>query len=207
MVKIFVEGGGDSSSLKSECRRAFSTFFEKAGLKGQMPRIVACGPRNDAFDAFCTAMKQGETAFLLVDSEDKIDSAWQAGSEFINWQPWAHLQHKDGWDKPVQAEDSQCHLMVQCMENWFLADPKTLENHFGTSFNSDAIPSNPNSIEAISTKDALDCLRKATKDCPAGTYNKGKHSFKLLAKLDPSKVREKSGWANRLIHGLFRVRV
>lgn len=42
-MKIYVEGGGDSKELKTRCRRGFSNFFEKAGLKGRMPRVVACG--------------------------------------------------------------------------------------------------------------------------------------------------------------------
>lgn len=30
-VKLFVEGGGDKSKLRSECRRGFKNFLEKAG--------------------------------------------------------------------------------------------------------------------------------------------------------------------------------
>lgn len=33
MVKIYVEGGGDSSSLKSECREAFSKLIQNAGFE------------------------------------------------------------------------------------------------------------------------------------------------------------------------------
>ena len=47
-VKIYVEGGGDQAKLKRECRRAFSKFFEKAGFKGKMPRVVASGSRGSA---------------------------------------------------------------------------------------------------------------------------------------------------------------
>ncbi|MDR0720595.1 MAG: hypothetical protein LBF78_13230, partial [Treponema sp.] len=56
MVKIYVEGGGDTHTLRTACRRGFSGFLEKAGLKGYMPRIVACGSRNNAYADFCTAM-------------------------------------------------------------------------------------------------------------------------------------------------------
>jgi len=31
-VKLFVEGGGDSKALRSECRAAFSSFLQKSGL-------------------------------------------------------------------------------------------------------------------------------------------------------------------------------
>lgn len=54
-VKVYVEGGGDSSALKRKCREGFREFFRKIGLQGRMPRIVACGPRNNAYDDFCTA--------------------------------------------------------------------------------------------------------------------------------------------------------
>lgn len=34
MVKIYVEGGGDSAALKTVCREGFSKFLSKAGLAG-----------------------------------------------------------------------------------------------------------------------------------------------------------------------------
>jgi hypothetical protein len=74
-VKIYVEGGGDQRKLKRECRRAFSKFFEKAEFKGKMPRVVACGSRNDSYADFCTAVKTSSTSelpLLLVDSEAPV---------------------------------------------------------------------------------------------------------------------------------------
>ena len=68
-VKLFVEGGGDSNSLRIECRAAFNHFLQKAGLAGKMPRIIASGSRKAAYDDFCTAIRNGEEAMLLVDSE------------------------------------------------------------------------------------------------------------------------------------------
>lgn len=61
-VKLFVEGGGDSNSLRTECRAAFSAFLQKAGLSGYMPRIVASGSRRAAFDDYCTSISNGEEA-------------------------------------------------------------------------------------------------------------------------------------------------
>lgn len=61
-MKLYVEGGGNAASLKTACREGFSKLLEKAGFKGRMPRIVACGSRNDAFDSFCTAIRIGEPA-------------------------------------------------------------------------------------------------------------------------------------------------
>ena len=49
-VRLYVEGGGDSKKLRVQCRRGFRKFVEKAGLKGRMPRIVACGGRQAEVD-------------------------------------------------------------------------------------------------------------------------------------------------------------
>jgi hypothetical protein len=135
-VKLYVEGGGDSSTLKTACRAGFSDFLSKAGLKGKMPRIVACGSRRNAYDSsFCTAISIGEDALLLVDSEAPVSADCQQG-DAESWKPWRHLNNRQGdqWDKPSNSEDAHCHLMVQCMEAWFLADRDTLQNFFTRHF-------------------------------------------------------------------------
>ena len=71
-IKLYVEGGGDSEPLHSLCREGFSGFLENAGFKGHMPRIVACGGRQTAYDKFRRACESGETALLLIDSEDFV---------------------------------------------------------------------------------------------------------------------------------------
>jgi hypothetical protein len=53
-------------------------------MKDNMPRIVACGGRNQAYDRFQTALKNGEHCFLLVDSEIPVDN------KYMNL-PWQHL--------------------------------------------------------------------------------------------------------------------
>jgi len=63
MVKLFVEGGGDSNSLKTECRRGFTSFISKAGIT-RKPRIVACGSRRNAYESFCTEIANGGDALL-----------------------------------------------------------------------------------------------------------------------------------------------
>ena len=82
-VKVYVEGGGDGRDLRTRCRKGFSAFFEKAGLAGRMPRVVACGSRESAFDRFRTAFaarKAGEFVALLVDSEAPVaDGTWGPG--------------------------------------------------------------------------------------------------------------------------------
>lgn len=206
MVKIYVEGGGDASLMKTECRQGFSKFFKAAGLKGKMPRIVACGGRHDAYNSFCTAIKQGECAFLLVDSEAAVDATHQQGSSDL-WKPWSHLQQRDNWKKPANAEDTHCHLMVQCMEAWFIADGETLDKFFGQGFQLNKLPTVANSIESLCKDQLYKALADATRNCRKGRYGKGSHSFKLLASVHPKNVTDASPWAKRLIETLDKVMI
>lgn len=142
--KLFVEGGGDNNeALRTECRRGFNKLLKKAGFKGRMPRIVPCGGRSNAYDQFCTALKNGETvAVLLVDAEGPVtttDSPWE----------YVKRRQKDHWDKPKNATDEDLHFMTECMESWFLADRTALETFFGKEFNAKALPANTK-VEQIS---------------------------------------------------------
>lgn len=197
-VKIYVEGGGDSRVLRALCRRGFREFIEKAGLRGRMPSIVACGPRSKAYDDFNIAHASGDgIAVLLVDAEGPVKSSRGA---------WQHLQERDGWKRPDGADDDQCHIMVQIMESWFLADVDMLERFYGQAFRQGALPLNPN-IEQVSKQDIESGLEQATRGTNKGSYdrNKSKHGFEILAILDPKKVMEASPYANRLILTLARL--
>ena len=94
-VTLYVEGGGDSGALRSRCREGFRTFLEKAGFRGCMPRIVACGGRQSAFDMFRTACESHRTAVLLIDSEDCVEGT----------SSWEHLARRpgDGFVAPKNA--------------------------------------------------------------------------------------------------------
>ena len=189
---IYVEGGGDSNDLRSACRRSFATFFERAGLAGQMPKIVACGSRRDAYDRFEDALSKGNTpAMLLVDAEVPMTAR----------NPWDHLKANDNWDRPRGATDGQCHLMVQVMESWFLADREALQSHYGQGFRPQALPQNPD-IERIAKDDVLAGLNRAARDTAKGAYNKSNDSFTILEKLAPAKVMQASRYANLLIEAL-----
>jgi hypothetical protein len=43
-------------TMKTACRRGFPVFLEKAGLKGSMARIVACGAYRSVYGDFCKAV-------------------------------------------------------------------------------------------------------------------------------------------------------
>jgi len=208
MVKLYVEGGGDSSHLRTACRQGFTEFLRAAGLDGHMPRIVACGGRQQAYEDYCTAITNGEEAFLLVDSEAPVAPTAQPGNandeiERGKWLPWSHLKTRDNWEKPSNAEEYHCHLMVQCMETWFLANRDTLKSFFGQGFKDNQLPATTNSVESVGKKQVYDALEKATCDCKTkAQYGKGEHSFKLLALIDPVKVTATSPWAKRFTDAL-----
>lgn len=195
-VKVYVEGGGDTNALKTRCRQGFSEFFRKAGLEGCMPRIVASGGRQQAFDDFCTALnKAGEGDFivLLVDSEAAVANGSAS---------WVHLKARDNWDKPATATDDNAYLMVQCMEAWFLADKDALAAYFGDGFNPGALPARAD-IENISKADIFTGLKAATGKCnKKGEYGKGRHSFDILSRIDPTKVIVASEHAKQLVDTL-----
>lgn len=174
-VWVYAEGGGDkTSSLESELRQAFSEFFDKAGL-------------------------QKRNALLLVDSETPILPDHQPQTSFL---PWAHLKKSDHWDKPNKATNDDCHLMVQCMESWFIADWGAVSGYFGKEFKDAAKPSQFS--ENLSKDAVLNTLKKATQDCKKGKYNKGVHSFKLLALISPDRLQESSPWAKRFIDEIVK---
>lgn len=169
---IYVEGGGDSKELQTRCREGFHKLLENSGFKGRAPRIVACGGRYSAFDAFQTAHRQGKLAYvaLIVDSEDPV-----ADPE----QPWQHLEQRDGWKPPAGATDEQVFLMTTCMETWILADRAGLQAHYGTKLQTSGLPSLTN-IEARDRHVMQDALAHATRNC-TNAYAKNKRSFDALA--------------------------
>jgi hypothetical protein len=196
-AKLFVEGGGDSKALRTECRRGFSELLRKAGLAGRLPRIVPSGSRRTAYGDFCTALDHDKAAcFLLVDSEGPV----AAGAD-----PWTHLQLRpaDRWARPAGATNDQCHLMVQCMESWFLADPDTLADFFGPGFAPAALPATAD-VETVPKPDVLRALEVAARPTRKQGYGKGSHSFKLLALVDPERVSAACPHARRFIDTLDR---
>jgi hypothetical protein len=197
--KLFVEGGGNhNDALKTECRRAFTALLEKAGLKGRMPRVVACGGRRNAYEQFCTAIAGGEEAILLVDSEAPVAVG----------DPWQHVARRPGdeWDRPDGATEDHLHLMVQCMEAWFLADRRALRDYFGQGFQENALPVAGCIPEEVGKLDLYSRLDQATRKAKTkGAYDKGRHSFKLLAVIDPVLVRKAGGWSERFFATLDRL--
>lgn len=185
-VTVYLEGGGESSELRKRCREGFRKLFNQCGFKRQ-PKLVACGPREKAFDRFCTAEKLGkEMAFLLVDSEDPIQDVSEV---------WRHLKQRDDWTPPSSTSDKQGLLMTTSMETWIVTDRQTLKAHYQKLRESD-LPASKN-IEAVNRKTVFDSLVRATRDCK-NQYAKGKRSFEVLAMLNPSILADQLPSFNRV---------
>lgn len=197
-VRVYVEGGGDykHSDTNAACRHGFATLLRRVGLPQRGFSVVACGGRDETHEDFRTAFRQNRADFLilLVDSEAPV--AVGAGS-------WAHLKAQDNWDRPRGVTEDQAHLMVQCMEAWFLADREALAGFYGQGFVAGALPGWPD-IEQAPKPSLVPALERASRLTPKGKYDKGKHGFALLAQIDVEQVKARSERARRLFDTLIR---
>lgn len=193
--ELYVEGGGDKNpSLASECRKAFSKLFEKAGIQ-QKPRVIVCGGRKSAYDQFCDALSGNAEVWLLVDAEE-LPSRGPSTS------PWDHVKSRkgDGWKRPANARDDQLHFMTVCMETWFVADPAALKKVFGPKLDDSKLPAVAQ-LETTAKQAIYTALEAATRHTKSGAYGKGSHSFKTLEKISPDAVRKLS-WGKRFFDAM-----
>ena len=179
------------SKTANEWGTRLSIFLDE--LKSQARRkrirwaIVACGPRQRAFEDFRLAEREHAASFnvLLVDSESAVQNS-----------PWQHLGIRDGWDVRGLTDD-RCHLMVQAMEAWFIADIETLSRFYGRDFNANPIPAGT-AVENIGKELLNRALKEATRRTSKGEYHKVRHAFELLGLIDPAVVRGASPYCERL---------
>ena len=197
-IRLIVEGGAgkDSHLLQTQLRKAFHILLKKAEI-GRQPTIIAAGGRAQAYDKFKTLSEHGEIAILLVDSEFLV-------SDEYNKRPWDFLKCHESWEWMPSLNDEHCHLMVQCMETWFFADPKGLSNYYGNGFVESRLPKTP--IEQLSKKNIFSALDAAAKDCKTKNgYDKGRDSFKILECLNPVLIQKNSVWAERFFTFIRRI--
>lgn len=197
-IRIYIEGGGNDRDTKRQIRQGFSNFLKDlvqiARSKKIKWDIIVCGSRNNAFRSFMNALEDYPNAFnvLLVDSEASVTKP-----------PWEHLKDRDNWNS-AGIDDTHCHLMVQSMEAWFIADIDTLKTFYGQKFKENSIPKIPN-VEKID-KDSLEpTLKAATRDTSKGEYQKIQHASKLLEMLDVAKVRKAAPSCDRLFTTLAQL--
>ena len=195
-IRLYVEGGGQSNSTKGPFREGMDTFLRElrdcARRKGIRWAIIACGGREQAFDAFQRGLRSHPTAFnvLLIDAEAAVQDL-----------PWSHLAAHDRWRQPANTADDQCQLMIQAMEAWLIADPAGLARFYGQEFNAGALPREiePERIEKVRLASAL---LGATRHTQKGSYQKIRHGAALLKHVDPAIVRRRVPSCERLFSTL-----
>ncbi|HEX3557415.1 MAG TPA: DUF4276 family protein [Thermoanaerobaculia bacterium] len=184
-IRIYVEGGGDRSDSKAAIREGFNNFLQPLRDLARAHRarwsLTVCGSRNAAFDAFRRAIEDYPDSFLvlLVDAESLVTHS-----------PWKHLRDRDGWDSGELAVE-HCHLMVQTVEAWLVADPETLADFYGKGFLQGALPRR-HDVEAIAKDDLVRALDRATARTQKGRYHKILHCSILLGLLNRDRVRARA---------------
>lgn len=192
-VAIYMEGGGNSKDGKVALRQGMDALLNplKAAARSKALhwRLVACGSRNAAFQAFCNAVSASDDAFvmLLVDSEAPVSTG-----------PRRHLASRDGWDLSF-ADEEAVHLMVEVMETWIIADADALVTYYGQRFRRNALPSRQN-LEDVSKSDVERALNHATEQTTKGRYQKIKHASDLLRRIDVNRVRQRCRHCERLFN-------
>jgi Domain of unknown function (DUF4276) len=148
-------------------------YFE--GDDGLRPGFDLIATDGTPVEDFRDALKTHSDAWnvLLLDSED----------------PQEFRLRKQGLQ---DCDQDSVFWMVQTMESWFLADLDALKAVF-KGLNEAVVRGNPN-VEEIPKGDLRERLDKAA----SGEYHKVKHGVKLLALIDPAKVRKAAPNCDRM---------
>jgi len=198
-IRIYVEGGGDEDEARSRLRAGFRGFLRdvwtEARRRGIRLNIIPCGDGVRTVGSFHRALKWHPDAFnvLLVDAEGPVTEA--------------SARHHLGTRNPRQwtdarVEDDHCHLMVQMMEAWLVADPEKLAEYYGKGFHEKSLPDNPN-VEQIDKKTLERSLALATRQTSKKRYHKTRHAPDLLERIRPEVVRPKASFCDRLFKTLL----
>ncbi len=195
-IRIYIEGGKQSKNSNISLREGFSAFFGELKEKAREKRIkfdvVLCGNSAETYKDFLIGVKYHQNSFVafLIDSDNEV-SEKDTPKSFLQKQ-----EKSRNWNFE-NVENEQCHLMVQIMESWFLADVETLKSFYGQNFKHSVIPRQPN-VEKIVKLDVESSLDKATNKTSKGKYHKIKHGADLLSKIETAKIRVKAEHCNRL---------
>jgi hypothetical protein len=188
-----VEGGGDRYS-RAQLRRGFKKGILKEPVtlgeaKGVRLDVVACGSIESTYEDFRVAVRTNPTEInlLLVDSDAPVRHI-----------PREHLSRRNRRWNLGNIADEHCHLMVQVMEAWIVADIQALEDYYGRGLNSKRIPRTTD-VEQIGKDDLERSLKAATRSSQKGEYSKTKHAPELLERLDASRVRSAARHCDRFL--------
>lgn len=197
-IRIYVEGGGDDDDARSGLRDGFRGFLRDIWTQGRRKgirlSIVPCGDGAKTVRSFQRALKWYPDAFnlLLVDAEGPVTTA--SARQHLKSRLPRH------WSDSI-ADDDQCHLMVQMMEAWLIADREKLAEYYEAGFHEKSLPNNTN-VEQIDKQTLLESLARATRDTKKKRYHKTRHAPDILKCIRPEVVRGKSPYCKRLFDTL-----
>jgi hypothetical protein len=192
-IKVYVEGGGNTSKTQEQLRVGFNGFFRElkqlASANDCKLNFIPCGGNTETFRDFEIALKSRNDAIkvLLVDSDGPVTQ-----------QPKKHLKIKN-----PDVMDEQYHLMVQIMESWFIADINALYEFYKEELDEECLTvfEDVEDVENIDRKEIEMALRNATKGTSYGDYceyGKIRHASEILKKLNANTVRRKAAHCDRL---------
>lgn len=188
---IYVEGG--SGRGDRQARQAFAAFLRDPAGK-RSPRITIAGPRSAAIKLFANdkSLNNG----LLVDSEGPVGPGRNS------------VQHLEDCKeiRPGEAavlDPNRVFLMVECMENWLIAD---MEGIAIASGNRNVQPE-PAARRRTRANGNVEVIPKADAEAVVQAslppeWSKGKR-MELVRALSPEKVRSASAEADRLLSWLL----
>jgi hypothetical protein len=183
-IAIYMEGGGNGKDTKAALRQGMDAFLatlkEAARAKSWHWKLVCCGGRQEAFNAFIHALGTGEMSVtaLLVDAEGPATGS-----------PGTYLTARDGWDCSSVSEEA-IHLMIETMETWIVADVQALATYYGQHFHRGVLPKAQN-LETIAKQTIATALERATRRTQKKSYHKIRHASDLLRQIDPVIVRQR----------------
>jgi hypothetical protein len=199
-IVIYVEGGGDpkDKDKRQALRLGFEAFLgdlRRAARDRNMDlRVVPHGGRDETYRAFVEALEydRDDLNVLLLDSEASVAGPC-----------WSHIATYRDKNWPLTADDdSVCHLMVQAMEAWLVADPEALARFYIRGFDATKLPST-DTIESKSPRELSIALKRATrKTGRPERYHKLRHAPEILRLLNAEKVRAACPHCDRLFQFL-----
>lgn len=203
-IKLYVEGGGKGSNKRAtiKLQQGFDAFLQElknaAHDKKISLKVIPSGNTTSTYDDFIFSVENSPQSFnlLLVDSDEAVAKG-ESARDF--------LQKKYKKWKLQKIEDRQCHLMVQIMESWFIADVDALKDFYGQDFRENSIPKNRTNVEAIEKNTVESALKNATAKTQKGEYQKIGHGAKILEKISPQKVRAAAPHCNELFKNILEI--
>ena len=188
-VNIVFEGSGN---LRPGFNQLFHPHLARARVRRIRFKLIAGGSRIEAvknFLIYCSS-EPSSLNILLIDSERPVSDT----ARYIN----DHLRAHSVWDRNLPCSDEQLHFMVQAMEAWFIADPKTFRARFGQNYNTNSLPHTQNA-EAVPPADLIAAIRRGLpQNRRRRGYDKVSDAVELLRLIDVSLVQQHCPYFRRL---------